>query len=116
MARPPLKHPTELELEILKVLWQRAPLAVREVRAALAASPPARELAHTSVITMLNIMVRKKYLRRTRAGKAYLYAPQVGAEEVTGQMLGDLVDRAFQGSASAVMLSLLEKPTWTATN
>ncbi len=109
MARPPLRHPTELELEILKVLWQRAPLAVREVRAALAGASPARDLAHTSVITMLNIMVRKKYQRRTRSGNAYLYAPQLGAEEVTGRMLGDLVDRAFDGSAAAVMLNLLEK-------
>ena len=48
-------------------------------------------------------------MRRTRAGKAYLFAPRVGADEVTGRMLGDLVDRAFDGSASAVMLSLLEK-------
>lgn len=105
MARPSLRHPTELELEILKVLWQRAPLAVREVRAALVG----RQLAHTSVITMLNIMVRKKYLRRTKAGNAYLYAPRVPAHEVTGRMLGDLVDRAFDGSATAVMLALLDK-------
>jgi BlaI family transcriptional regulator, penicillinase repressor len=109
MARPPLRHPTELELEILKILWHRAPLAVREVREALGACSPGRELAHTSVITMLNIMVRKKYLRRTRSGKACLFAPRVAAEEVTGRMLGDLVDRAFDGSATAVMLSLLEK-------
>jgi BlaI family transcriptional regulator, penicillinase repressor len=109
MARPPLRHPTELELEILKILWQRSPLSVREVRDALAAGPGDRDPAHTSVITMLNIMVRKKYLRRTKSGNAYLYAPRVEADEVTGRMLGDLVDRVFDGSAKAVMLNLLEK-------
>ncbi|MCA9260368.1 MAG: BlaI/MecI/CopY family transcriptional regulator, partial [Planctomycetales bacterium] len=58
MARPESEHPTELELEILKVLWDDSPLPVREVRARLE-SQSGRSLAHSSVITMLNIMHRK---------------------------------------------------------
>ena len=61
MVRPPSSSPTELELLILKVLWRKSPQTVREVREALANSR--RKLAHTSVITTLNVMVRKKYLR-----------------------------------------------------
>ena len=57
MARPASKGPTELELEILKILWQRGPLPVRDVRDALVGF---RDLARTSVITIMNIMVRKK--------------------------------------------------------
>ena len=108
MVRPSSIHPTELELQILKILWQRAPLSVAEVRQALACGDARRQLAHTSVITTLNIMVRKRYLRRTRHGRAYLYRPCVARTDVTGRMLGDMVDRVFDGSAATVMLNLLE--------
>ena len=106
MARPASIHPTELELLILKVLWQQAPRPVREIRDALADA--GRELAHTSVITTLNIMVKKKYLRRKRDGNAFQFAPCVEREEVSHRMLGDVVDRVFDGSARAAMLSLLD--------
>jgi BlaI family transcriptional regulator, penicillinase repressor len=107
MARPKSEHPTELELQILKVLWDRAPLPVRDVREALAQA--GRDIAHTSVITTLNTMVTKRYLQRKREGKAFLFSPRVGREEVTGRMLGDVVDRVFDGSATAVMLSLFDR-------
>ncbi len=105
MARPGSEHPTELELQILKILWQRAPLPVRDIRQALA--DQGREAAHTSVITTLNIMVRKKYLKRTKQGNAFLFQPRVTQQHVSERMLGDIVDRVFDGSATAVVLSLL---------
>ena len=108
MARPPSDHPTELELQILKVLWERSPLLVREVRQALAEADPPRVLAHSSVITTLNIMVRKRYVRRKKEGKSYAFSPVVSEEQVNRGMLADLLNRAFDGSASAVMLNLLE--------
>jgi predicted transcriptional regulator len=107
MARPKSGHPTELELQILKVLWDRSPLAVREVREALAAA--GRDIAHTSVITTLNTMVAKRYLQRRKEGKAFLFSPRVGRDEVTQGMLGDVVQRVFDGSAAAVMLSLFDQ-------
>ncbi len=106
MVRPKSTQPTDLELEILKILWDRSPLAVREVREALEAA--GRVLAHTSVITTLNVMVGKKYLSRSMQGNSCLFSPKVAREEVTGRMLGDVVRRAFDGSAKAVMLSLFE--------
>ena len=106
MARPVSEHPTELELAILKVLWEDAPQTVQAVRDALAAA--GRELAHSSVITVMNIMVRKGYLRRDKAGRAFEFTPLVEQQSVSRRMLGDLVNRVFDGSASAVMLELLE--------
>jgi len=107
MARPASEHPTELELLILKILWDRSPLPVRDVRQALAEG--GREAAHTSVITTLNTMVHKKLLRRRRDGKAYLFSPRVQQQAVRQRMLGDVVDRLFDGSAAAVMLSLFDR-------
>ena len=106
MAHPKSKHPTGLELEILKTLWQQSPLPVRDVRSALAAA--GRNLAHTSVITTLNTMVRKKYLRRWMQGNACLFAPRLSREEVSHRMLGDIVNRVFDGSAKAVVLGLFD--------
>ena len=67
MARPASEHPTELELSILKLLWQKAPRLVEEVREGLASA--GRELTYSSVITIMNIMVRKKYLKRNKNGR-----------------------------------------------
>ena len=103
MARPASKHPTELELEILKVLWRSGPLAVRQVRDALA-----RDLAYTSVMTVMTIMLDKGYLIRRKEGASYVYRPLVTEQATRGQMLEDLVQRAFDGSAAAVMVNLLE--------
>ena len=106
MARAPAPHPTELELRILKILWEQAPLPVREIRRRLAHE--GRELAHTSVITTLNTMFRKKQLKRTKRGNAFLFAPRLDRQEVSRRMLGDIVDRVFDGSAPAVVVSLFD--------
>ncbi|WP_298867907.1 BlaI/MecI/CopY family transcriptional regulator [uncultured Gimesia sp.] len=107
MARSESEHPTELELEILKVLWDDSPLPVREVRARLEAQA-GRVLAHTSVITMLNIMYRKGFLKRKKEGKSFLFAPKLKKEAVTGGIMGDLLSRVFDGSSSDLVLNLLE--------
>jgi len=107
MARPGSDYPTELELEILKVLWEEAPLPVREVRERLE-EQAARTLTYSSVITMLNIMVRKGYLRRRKKGKAFLFSPKVEKQNVSGGIIGDVMARLFDGSPAAMMLSLLE--------
>ena len=106
MARPASKHPTRLELQILKVLWDRGPLRVRDVRRALAER--GRDIAHTSVITTLNTMVDKRFLKRRKQGKAFLFSPRVARDEVCAQILGDMVDRVFDGSAKAVVLGLFD--------
>lgn len=105
MARPSSQHPTELELQILQILWRDGPAPVRHVRDTLAG---VRDLAYTSVLTVMNIMTRKGYLRREKVDGSYVYWPQVDKDRTTGGMLRDLINRAFGGSAKAVMLNLLE--------
>jgi predicted transcriptional regulator len=105
MARPISKHPTELELAILKIIWRDGPCSVRQVRDALVEF---RDLAYTSVMTILGIMTRKGYVRRNKSGGSFVYKA-VLTEEVAGRgMLRDIVDRVFDGSAVAVMQHLIE--------
>lgn len=106
MARPPSKYPTELELQILKVLWQQSPLLARDVQTALAND--GRDLAKTSIITTLNTMVTKRYLTRVKQANMYLFSPRISASEVGERVLGDVVERVFDGSTSAVLLKLFD--------
>jgi BlaI family penicillinase repressor len=104
--------PSDLELQILKVLWEakaaaETPLAVREVRERLAAI--GRELAHTSVITMLNIMTSKKMLRRSKRKNAMFYSPIVDEADVQRHELNDVLHRVFDGSHTQLMLTLLDR-------
>lgn len=108
MARPGSEYPTELELEILKLLWDAEPRTVREVRDGLAVG--GRDLAHTTVITMLGTMVDKGQIEKLDPvqGKAFRFSPLIGRDDVSRGMLGDVVQRVFDGSAEAVMLSLFD--------
>ena len=106
MPRSIAKHPTELELLILKILWTDAPLLARQVQERLA--DISRPLAKTTVITTLNNMVSKRYLSRKKQGNTYLFKPLVSQEQVSGQVLEDVVDRVFDGSASDVLLKLFD--------
>jgi len=108
MSRPPSEHPTELELQILKLLWEESPRTVREVRDALA--DLGRDLAHTSVITTLGTMVDKGQLEKLppAVGKAFRFAPLLEQDDVSQGMLGDLVKRLFNGSTESLMLNLFE--------
>jgi BlaI family penicillinase repressor len=100
--------PSELELLILKVLWEQSPLTTRQIREAL--EQRGRELAHTSVITMLQRMVDKGQLNQLDpdVGKAFRFVPRIARADVSNHMLGQLMDRVFDGSAEAVMLSLFD--------
>jgi BlaI family penicillinase repressor len=106
MARPSSKYPTELELQILKVLWSKSPLLAREVQGALAEA--GRDLAKTSVITTLNTMVGKKYLKRKKQGHTFLFVPRITEEMVSRLVLDDVVDRVFDGSTTTVLLKLFD--------
>jgi len=105
VARPSSRHPTELELEILKVLWRDGPVAVRHVRDSLSGF---RDLAYTSVTTIMNIMVKKGYLKRKKQGGRYIYSARVMERSIRRRMLKDLVERVFHGSPVAAMVNLLD--------
>ena len=106
MPRQVSRYPTELKLQILKILWKESPLLAREVQSKL--KEDGRSLAKTSVITTLNTMFMKKYLTRKKQGNTYLFSPRITEEQVASRVLDDVVDRVFDGSTSAVMLSLFD--------
>ena len=106
MARPAAEQPTDLELQFLKILWEESPQPVRQIRDVLAES--GRDIAHTSVITTLNTMVKKRLLTRKKEGKAFLFSPRITREQVSRSVLGDVVNRVFDGSAKSVLMGLFK--------
>jgi predicted transcriptional regulator len=107
MPRPATEHPTPAELEVLKALWDRGPSTVRDVLDEFRAQ--GRRRAYTSVMSLMNVMADKKLLRRRPQGRAYVYAARTPREATLGQMVGDLWQRAFEGSASTLVTRLLEE-------
>lgn len=103
MARRKTEHLTPLELEIMHVLWVSGPANVQTVQQKLD-----RELAYTTVQTMLNILHRKGKVKRNLKERAYFYKPAVSRSQVTGQHISDIVDRLFGGSAESLVMSLVE--------
>jgi len=103
MARRKTEHLTPLELEIMHVLWETGPANVQSVQQHLE-----RELAYTTVQTMLNILHKKAKVKRVLKDRAYEYAPIVSRSHVTRQHITDLVDRLFGGSAESLVMSLVE--------
>src|SRR5436190_16294953 len=103
MARSKSEHLTPLELKIRNVLWETGPANVQTVQQKLE-----RELAYTTVQTMLNILHRKGKAKRTLKDRAYFYKPAVTRRQVVSQSLGDMVERLFGGSAESLVMSLVE--------
>lgn len=106
VARPKQPMPTQAELEILHVLWERGPSTVRQVRDVLSA---ARPRAYTSIMSLLNIMVDKGLVTRSADGRAFLYKARKPRERTLASIVGDLLGRAFAGSAHELVAHLLEQ-------
>lgn len=96
---------TPLELKIMQILWSAGPGNVQLVQDRL---KPEDDLAYNTVQTMLNILHRKGRVRRTLAGRAYVYRAAASREKVLGQALRDFVQRAFGGSPEALVMSLVK--------
>lgn len=103
MTKQKSENLTPLELEIMNVLWETGAANVQTVQAKLD-----RELAYTTVQTMLNILQRKGKVKRSLKDRAYFYRTAVSHTQVAKQTLGDLVDRLFGGSAERLVISLVE--------
>ncbi len=110
MARRPQATPTEAELEILKVLWERGPSTGREVMDVLGSE---RQRAYTSVMSVLNIMANKGQVIRKPQGRAFIYSARRPREKTLGKMVSTLLGRAFEGSAASLVSQVLDqsKPT-----
>lgn len=107
MARPRAPHPTPAELQILKILWDTGPLTVREVLDVLNQSDPPR--AYTSIMSLLNVMTDKELLEREPEGRAFRYRPRVERSRTLGDLVGDVWQRAFEGSTSSLFAHLLDQ-------
>ena len=105
MARPASQHPTDGELEILRVLWERGPSSLGEVCESLRRE---REVATTTVATMLRIMLDKRLVRRKRAERGYEWSAAVTQSAAARSMVGKLLDGVFDGSASRLVAHLVE--------
>ena len=95
---------TPLELEIMNVLWETGPANVQTVQAKF----EGRQLAYTTVQTMLNVLHRKGKVKRQMKDRAYLYRPILSRQRAVTNAVGDMLDRFFGGSADSLVLSLLE--------
>jgi predicted transcriptional regulator len=101
-------RPTPAELEILGVLWKLGASTVREVQEELDRGRPT---GYTTVLKLLQIMTDKGLVRRDASERAHRYSPRLPRERTEQQIVGDLVDRAFGGSASRlVMRALASRP------
>ena len=95
---------TPLELEIMNVLWETGPANVQTVQAQI----KGRDLAYTTVQTMLNVLHRKSKVKRLLKDRAYIYRPVFSRQKAVTQAVGEMLDRFFGGSADGLVLSLVE--------
>lgn len=103
MAAQP-SRPTDAELEILTVLWSRGPSTVRDVHEVIVARKPTQ---YTTVLKMLQIMAEKGLVRRDEKQRAHIYHAAQPREVTQRQLAGDLLQRAFNGSAGSLLLGAL---------
>lgn len=101
----PSKQLTRLELQIMKVLWDSGPSNVQAVQDNLPASP---KLAYTTVQTMLNVLHRKGWVKRTLRGRAYEYGPLLSRDRAARGAIRDMIDRLFGGSVEGLLMSLVK--------
>jgi len=106
MPRPRSEHPTPGELEVLQIIWRHGPCTVRQVLEELNKT---RSRAYTSVMSLLNVMVEKKLLRRKPDGRAFLYSARVEEQPTLREMVADLMERAFGGSPEMLVAHALEQ-------
>jgi BlaI family transcriptional regulator, penicillinase repressor len=107
--RQSLPKPTEAELELLRVLWEKGPATVRELHDAVNLQ---RTVGYTSVLKILQIMTEKGLVEREESAKAHIYRAAASQEETQNQLLRDLSERLFSGSAAQLaMHALAMQPT-----
>jgi BlaI family transcriptional regulator, penicillinase repressor len=96
---------TPLELEIMKVVWEKGQATVRDVHAVL---KERRQVAYTTVMTMMGVLATKGHLKRQRNERAYVYRPTRPAAAAIKSMVADFVDRVFDGAARPLLVQLIK--------
>jgi predicted transcriptional regulator len=104
MNRPPAPRPTDAELAILRILWDRGPSTVRQVHDILGRD---RQAAYTTALKLLQIMTEKGLVERDERDRTHIYRARLSEETTQRQLVRDLVDRAFAGSSSKLVMQAL---------
>lgn len=104
-------RPTDSELAILRILWERGPATVRQVHEALADT---RDTGYTTTLKLMQIMADKGLVERDERERTHVYSAAVNQQQTQRQLVRDLVDRAFGGSAAALVLHALNAEGATA--
>jgi predicted transcriptional regulator len=104
MPKSELPRPTDAELEILKVLWRRGASTVREVFAELS---PARKTGYTTALKLMQIMAEKGLVVRDESERAHRYEAALEETETQKRLVGDLLQKAFDGSAQKLVMHAL---------
>ena len=112
MARPAAKDLTERELEVMHVFWGRREATAAEVRDCLAAAGLDR--AYTTVANLVRILHEKGFLEAANAERPFRYRPVRTYEDVSGRLLGDVLERVFRGSREQLLLRLVGQGKLTA--
>jgi predicted transcriptional regulator len=99
-----IPRPTDAELAILRVLWERGPSTVRQVHEVLSRD---RTTAYTTALKLLQIMSEKGLVRRDETERTHIYHPRLSEEQTQRQLIRDLLDRAFGGSSSKLVMQAL---------
>jgi predicted transcriptional regulator len=111
MGDKPIPRPTDAELAILRVLWERGPSTVREVHDDLSAT---HDTGYTTVLKLLQIMTDKGLVVRDESQRAHVYATRESEQRTQRQLLSDLMDRAFGGSPAKLVMQALSGTQATA--
>jgi len=105
MSRTSAPRPTDGELSILRILWERGPSTVRQVHELLAQERPAA--VYTTALKLLQIMAEKGLVDRDERDRTHIYRARLSEETTQRQLLRDLLDRAFGGSAEKLVMQAL---------
>ena len=103
--RPKKLELTDHELQIMKVIWERGSVTVRDVYEELLKH---RKIAYTTVMTVMGVLEQKGRLKKTLSGRAYVYSPSQPQSEVVTSMVRDFIGRVFNGMAKPLLVSMLE--------
>ena len=98
------RRPTDAELDILNILWERGPSTVRDVHDTLSAT---RKTGYTTTLKLMQIMAEKGLVRRDESQRAHVYRPALSRERTLRRIARDLMERVFEGSAETLMLHAL---------
>ena len=105
MRKPSLPQPTEAEIDILRILWRRGPSTVKDVHKDI---HRLRSTRLTTTLKQMQLMTGKRLLKRDESRRPQLFSPQVPQESTLRQLAGDLLERAFGGSAERLVMHALE--------